>query len=57
MNICYSNKQLIYSSNYVENFNENFVEKHQKLLKDYEKKYGEFLQIICDDFDKMKNLS
>ena len=62
LNICYSNMQLIYkilmnSSDYVENFNENFVEKHQKLLKDYEKKYAEFLQIICDDFDKMKNLS
>ena len=62
LNICYSNMQLIYkilmnSSNYVENFNENFVERHQKLLKDYEKKYAEFLDIICDDFEKMKNLS
>ena len=62
LNICYSNMQLIYkilinSSDYVENFNADFVEKHQKLLKDYEKKYAEFLQIICDGFEKMKNLS
>ena len=62
LNICYSNMQLIYkilmnSNKYKDNFNENFIEKHQKLLKDYEKKYGEFLDKICEDFDKMKNLA